>query len=148
MAIFGEALNPTLWQGRIYKRYPNGCVVQDGANMRFLRTENSMVLESPPFADAALWQRWREQYRRPVRAEPEADDFTEPEPLRRPKRALAPAGGVAVVPVFLRLLTIKLGGNIVIKGTEEEGINIENNDVTVGDLDGGTATITVKSDDA
>jgi hypothetical protein len=54
-------------------------------------------------------------------------------------------GRVLRVPVFLRLLSIKVNDGLIVDGTKEAGINIKVNDGPL--VTGGTGTVTVKQDD-
>jgi len=144
MPIFGQALNPTPWLGRLYREYPGGYLVQEGASTTYLRREHSKMFTDARLGDPALQQQWRSQHLRPVQDVPEPPArFKE---VRPPKPTGKPPGSVANVPVFLRLLTIKVGGVIMIKGTEEAGIGIEEDDVEV--IAPNDGTVTVEENDA
>jgi len=142
MPIFGEAQNPALWQGDIYAAYPDGYVVQDGYGTKWLPRHLSMVLDSPVFDDPSLWERWlRGDYLRPPQLGPDEEPYPAEE-APKPLGAPGAAGGVVRVPVFLRLLTFKVDGKVVIRGTETAGIGIKQDGVEV--VAPGDGTITVK----
>jgi hypothetical protein len=77
-------------------------------------------------------------------------------PIRRTQQAPAwqttqrvrfgSGGRVARVPVFLRLLTIKVHDRVIVTGTGEAGINVKWKNIMVRDT--GAGTIAVKESDA
>ena len=66
MPIFGEALNPELWMGELLSEDAKGYVVRRGEELLYLRRDLTRVIYDTPLSDAAMWQRWREEFRRPV----------------------------------------------------------------------------------
>lgn len=66
MVIFGEALNPELWMGEVLSEDPGGYLVQRGEERLYLRRELTRVIRHMPLSDAAMWERWRREFRRPV----------------------------------------------------------------------------------
>lgn len=144
MPWFMESGDPDPWLGHLLREEPEGWLVTDRDGVPvYLRRSLAKMVDTPSL-DARVAQAWRSEYSQPV-----VNPATIPTPRRgvverRRYKNLPPAGGYDASVTPESLLEFKLNGAVVIRGTKEGGINLEQDDVSV--ISGGDSSVTIKQD--
>ena len=142
MPVFGKAGDPRLWEGYLYREEPEGYVVSKAGQTTYLPRDLAFV-PGTEWGDTATQEQWNQAFDK--RIEPDVP-VRGPRPKPERKFKLGSGAGPAHHVASLSLLTIKLHNVVVIKGTEEAGINIKAQNVNV--ITDGTGTISVKAQGA
>ena len=143
MPWFMESGDPTPWFGRLYREEPEGFIVDKDGVPVYLRRSLAKMVDTPTL-DATIAQTWRQEFSRAV-----VNPSTIPRPRRglverRQYKSLPPAGSYDASVTPESLLEFKQNGAVVIRGTKEGGINLEQDDVSV--ISGGDSSVTIKQD--
>lgn len=111
--IFGDAGNPELFMGRVYREDAKGVTVQQGDTLGYLRWDFAITSDEP-LGTPGVWAMWRKEFRHP-------------EMTARDELLLHRGTGsaLAVRALYPAYLTIKEDGVVVLAGSGSYAINVK-----------------------
>lgn len=127
--IFGDAGNPELFMGRVYREDAKGVTVQQGANLGYLRWDFAITSEDP-LGSVGVWNSWRKEFRHPEMTGRDELRLHRGTPIALAPRVLYPA-----------YLTVKEDGVVVTAGSGSYAINVKVKGESISDPSRGTITV-------